>query len=121
MTKKEMKDLRERMVYSIRRASEDRDNELAKIYSTDEIEQFKDGIVEKMEKIDLSYMDNAIENFAKSLVDRKGIDNTITYIIDKLVNGLDIIRKIEPEKAFKQMLPLGMYWKTFEYIGENLM
>ena len=121
MTKKEMKDLRERMVYNIRRASEDRDNELAKIYSTDEIEKFKDGIVEKMEKINLSYMDNMVENFAKSLVDRKGIDNTITYITDKLVDGLSVIRKIEPERAFGQMLPIGLYWKAFEYIGENLM
>lgn len=121
MTKKEMKDLRGRMLYSIRRASEDRDNELAKIYSTDEIEQFKDGIVEKIEKIDLSYLDNVIENFAKSLVGKKGIDDTIVYLTDKLVSGLDTIRKIEPEKAFKQMFPLGLYWKTFDYIGENLM
>lgn len=121
MTKQEMKDLRGRMVYNLRRASEDRDAELAKVYSTDEIEKFKDDIVEKIEKIDMSYMDNTIENFAKSLVAKKGIDNAVTFITDKLVNGLSIIRKIEPEKAFGQMLPIGMYWKAFEYIGENLM
>lgn len=121
MNKQELKELRGRLQFRIGTICDTKDKELETRVSREELEVMRNNIVDKFDKIGYEYLEEQYTRYAKGLVNRKNINGSIEYLVERIEGEISRMEDTEPEKLFSSLGPLGFYCSAFDYIGENLM
>lgn len=121
MTKQEIKEIRERLNGRISEICDSKDRELGLSMSREDLDNLKDTVVEKIENIGYEYIENQCNRYAKGLTERKGVEKSVEYLLDKIENEIPVVEKMTAMEVISGLFPLGFYCNALNYIGENLM
>lgn len=121
MTKQEIKEIRERLNGRISEICDSKDRELGLSMSREDLDNLKDTVVTKIENIGYEYIENQCNRCAKGLANKKGIEESIEYLLNKIENEIPVVEKMTAIEVISGLFPLGFYYNALNYIGENLM
>lgn len=121
MNKQQVKEIKEKLGVRISEICDSKDRELGLTMAKEDLENLKDTVVEKIEGIGYEYIENQCNRYAKGLANKKGIEKSVEYLLDKIETGIPIVERMTPMDVIFGLFPLGFYFNALNYIGENLI
>lgn len=121
MNKQQVKEIKEKLGARISEICDDKDKELGLTMTRDDLYALKDTVVDKIEGIGYEYIESQCNKYAKGLADRKGIENSVEYLLAKIETEIPKVETMPAIEVISGLFPLGFYYNALNYIGENLM